>query len=175
LVDKPVWFTETGFPTNNVTDGEYGSNNSLSKQALFMKEDFSLLTSFSQTRAILWWDLVGYTSGYYFGLFNSTNYTPQQPTMSVFESYAKTSISTSPSITTTSSTSVTTISSTIMTTTSSTGITTASDLSTSAEIPSSPVFGLLATAIVVVTVVVLASFYIIRRRLKRGNEVSCSC
>ena len=66
LTGKPIWFTETGEP---IDSPPHDSNpptisNSLQKQAVFLNQTFSLLSSYPFTQAIFWFKLIG-PSKYY--------------------------------------------------------------------------------------------------------------
>ena len=108
LTGKPVWFTETGEPIDSPPNDPTPPvlANSLQKQAAFLDQSFSFLSSFSFTRAIFWFKLVG-PSQYYNnsvllyttddGLFNQDG-TPRLATLA-FQSFSST-ISPTPSPTT---------------------------------------------------------------------------
>jgi hypothetical protein len=99
LTGKPIWFTETGepidSPPNDPTPPVIG--NSLQKQAAFLTQTFTFLSSFSFTRAIFWFKLVG-LSQYYNGngdlvytlddgLFNQDG--TARPATSAFQSFSQ--------------------------------------------------------------------------------------
>jgi hypothetical protein len=92
LTGKPIYFTETGDPMNNPAcaagDNCYNANiNSLASQAQFLSQDFQLLSSFSFTKAILWWNLIGLSSGYDMGLYDPTTL-QSRPALQAFASIA---------------------------------------------------------------------------------------
>jgi hypothetical protein len=61
LTGKPIWFTETGEPIDSPPNDPAPPiiSNSLQKQAAFLTQTFTFLSSFSFTRAIFWFKLVG--------------------------------------------------------------------------------------------------------------------
>jgi hypothetical protein len=105
LTGKPVWFTETGEPIDSPPNDSTPPTiaNSLQKQAIFLTQSFSFLSSFSFTKAIFWFKLVG-PSQYYNnnvllyttddGLFNQDGTT--RPVTLAFQSFSPT-ISPTPS------------------------------------------------------------------------------
>jgi hypothetical protein len=106
LTDKPIWFTETGEPIDSPPNDKTPPviANSLQKQVAFLDQTFTFLSSFSFTKAIFWFKLVG-PSQYYNndvlvyttddGLFNQDGST--RPATLVFQSFALSTSTTSPS------------------------------------------------------------------------------
>jgi hypothetical protein len=99
LTGKPVWFTETGEPIDSPPNDPTPPviSNSLQKQAAFLTQTFSFLSSFPFTRAIFWFKLVG-ISQYYNdngnllytlddGLFNQDG--SARPATEAFQSFAQ--------------------------------------------------------------------------------------
>jgi len=66
LTNKPIWFTETGEPINSPPNDPTPpiTSNSLAKQAAFLNQSFTFLSSFPFTKAVFWFKLVG-PSEYY--------------------------------------------------------------------------------------------------------------
>ena len=66
LTQKPIWFTETGEPIDSPPNDPTPPiiANSLAKQAAFLNQSFTFLSSFSFTKAVFWFKMVG-PSEYY--------------------------------------------------------------------------------------------------------------
>jgi hypothetical protein len=66
LTDKPIWFTETGEPIDSPPNDPTPPviSNSLAKQAAFLNQSFTFLSSFPFTKAIFWFKLVGQSEYY---------------------------------------------------------------------------------------------------------------
>ena len=112
LTGKPIWFTETGEPIQSPPNDSTPPiiSNSIQKQADYLNQTFSLLSSYPFTRAIFWFKLAG-PSEYYSdsgvllytlddGLFNQDGTT--RPSTTVYQTFASTAI-TNPTPTPTSS------------------------------------------------------------------------
>ena len=111
LTNKPIWFTETGEPIDSPPNDATPPviPNSEQKQAAFLEQTFTFLSSFSFTKAIFWFKLVGPSE--YFnnngvlayttddGLFNQDGTT--RPATLAFQTFAQTTpvTSTTPSST----------------------------------------------------------------------------
>ena len=114
LTGKPIWFTETGEPIDRPPNDPTPPiiSNSLQKQAAFLTQTFTFLSSFSFTRAIFWFKLVGpseyYNSNGVFlftlddGLFNQDGTT--RPATVAFQSFSQPATTSSPSPTASSTT-----------------------------------------------------------------------
>ena len=102
LTGKPIWFTETGEPIDSPPIDQTPPiiSNSLQKQAAFLNQTFTLLSSYSFTRAIFWFKLTGpseylsntgvllYTLDD--GLFNQDG--TARPSTAVYQTFASTTI-----------------------------------------------------------------------------------
>ncbi len=87
LTGKPIWFTETGMPINNGIPPVAHLNNSSEKQALFLRQSFALLSNFTYSRGVYWWNLFGPSEqGLEFGLLNA-DHSPR-PSLSAFQGFA---------------------------------------------------------------------------------------
>ena len=97
LTGKPIWYTETGEPIDSPPSDPTPPviPNSLEKQAAFLNQTFTFLSSLPSTRAIFWFKLVG-PSQYYSnnvplytlddGLFNQDGTT--RPATDVFHTFS---------------------------------------------------------------------------------------
>jgi hypothetical protein len=97
LTNKPIWFTETGEPINSPPNDPTPPtiSNSLAKQAAFLNQSFTFLSSFPFTKAVFWFKMVG-PSEYYNntvllftlddGLFNQDG--TLRPVTYAFESFS---------------------------------------------------------------------------------------
>jgi hypothetical protein len=115
LTGKPIWFTETGEPIDTPPNDSTPPviSNSLQKQAAFLTQTFTFLSSFSFTKAIFWFKLVGLSqyydnSGNFLftlddGLFNQDG--TARPATEAFQSFAQPTAVSSPTPTAPSNTS----------------------------------------------------------------------
>jgi hypothetical protein len=92
LTHKPIWVTETGIPSNNFTEGVSFSEQ---RQASFIYQDLSLLSSYQFIQRIYVFDLAGslQSGGPDYGLLNSTTLKPK-PSWYVFMGFLDNSTST---------------------------------------------------------------------------------
>lgn len=74
LTGKPIWITETGISSNNWTAG---LNLSEQKQASFLNQDLSFLSSYSFVKRIYWFNLLGSSTGADYGLLNYSTLKPK--------------------------------------------------------------------------------------------------
>ncbi|MGA2680867.1 MAG: hypothetical protein ABSF44_03600 [Candidatus Bathyarchaeia archaeon] len=176
LTGKPIWFTETGEPIDSPPNDSIPPiiGNSLEKQAAFLTQTFTFLSSFSFTRAIFWFKLVGlseyYTSNGVFlftlddGLFNQDG--TARPVTVAFQSFSQPTPISSPTPTAPPSTSPSPTSNTPTTTPS---LPTYAS-STSSPTPTStiPEFQTLLLSIALVVSVTLLLFFKLTRKVKSG-------
>ena len=98
LTKKPIWFTETGEPIDSPPNDPTPPiiSNSFAKQAAFLNQSFTFLSSFPFTKAIFWFKLVGPSE--YFNANNVLAYTlddglinqdgTARPATTVFEEFS---------------------------------------------------------------------------------------
>jgi hypothetical protein len=92
LTGKPIWISETGIPSNNGTGVSFPLNNSLTKQATFLDQMYTLLLSKPYINAIMWYNAIGLSRlhNYDMGLFaNSTTSDYPKPALSQFEDFQR--------------------------------------------------------------------------------------
>ena len=88
LTGKPIWITEVGMPSNNLTEIAPGLTSSYAKQSEFLNQTFSLFASKPYVAGIFWFNINGYIDRPYnlsMGLFTK-NFTPK-PALYAFRSY----------------------------------------------------------------------------------------
>lgn len=77
LTSKPIWITEFGMPSN------IGQ-----PQAAFLNQAMALFLSKSYVKGVFWYNLVGYSGSYDYGLLNATTMAPK-PSWDAFKGFLK--------------------------------------------------------------------------------------